>query len=71
MAAKEVADELTSPRAEGQEKVKDIQVMISSTAISVEFRDLRVSSMLMLISSTNLIFYSFTPFLLINTLILK
>ncbi|RZF41144.1 hypothetical protein LSTR_LSTR010796 [Laodelphax striatellus] len=40
-AAKEVADEVTSPRPEGEEKVEDIQVLLSSDSFSSTLRDLK------------------------------
>ncbi|XP_056634748.1 DNA replication licensing factor Mcm5 [Diorhabda carinulata] len=40
-AAKEVADELTAPRPEGEEKVEDIQIMLSSDANPSDLRSLR------------------------------
>uniref|UniRef100_A0A8D8SGI8 DNA replication licensing factor MCM5 n=1 Tax=Cacopsylla melanoneura TaxID=428564 RepID=A0A8D8SGI8_9HEMI len=40
-AAKEVADEVTSPRPEGEEKVEDIQIMLSSDAIPDNLRNLK------------------------------
>jgi len=41
-AAREVADEVTRPRPEGEEEVQDIQVMISSTANPTNVRSLKV-----------------------------
>jgi len=41
-AAREVADEVTKPRPEGEEEVEDIQVMISSAANSTSVRSLKV-----------------------------
>lgn len=41
-AAKEVADEVTRPRPEGEEDVYDIQVMLSSNANPCGLRDLKV-----------------------------
>lgn len=40
-AAKELADELTAPRPEGEEKVEDIQVLLSSDAHSSNLRELK------------------------------
>lgn len=40
-AAKEVADEVTAPRPEGEEKVQDIQVLLSSDANCSSLRDMR------------------------------
>ncbi|KAF7284925.1 hypothetical protein GWI33_017404 [Rhynchophorus ferrugineus] len=40
-AATEVADELTSPRPEGEEKVEDIQIMFNSDANSANLRALK------------------------------
>lgn len=40
-AAKEVADEVTAPRPEGEEKVEDIQIMLSSDAIPDNLRNLK------------------------------
>ena len=42
-AAKEVADEITNPRPEGEEEVQDIQVMLNSTANPCNIRTLKVS----------------------------
>lgn len=41
-AAKEVADELTAPRPEGEENVEDIQIMLSSDANASNLRELKV-----------------------------
>lgn len=41
-AAKEVADELTAPRPEGEEHVEDVQIMLSSDANPSNLRDLKV-----------------------------
>lgn len=41
-AAKEVADEITRPRPEGEEDVNDIQVMLSSNANPCGLRELKV-----------------------------
>lgn len=41
-AAKEIADEVTAPRPEGEEKVEDIQIMLSSDAIPDNLRQLKV-----------------------------
>jgi len=41
-AAREVADEVTRPRPEGEEDVHDIQVTISSAAHPVNVRSLKV-----------------------------
>ena len=40
-AAKEAADEITFPRAEGEEKVEDIHVTLTSEAVSTSMRDLK------------------------------
>ncbi|XP_045537903.1 DNA replication licensing factor mcm5 [Papilio machaon] len=40
-AAKELADELTAPRPEGEEKVEDIQVLLSSDAHPSNLRELK------------------------------
>lgn len=40
-AAKEVVDELTSPRPEGQQEIEDIQVMLISDAEPGKIRELR------------------------------
>ncbi|KAK3932833.1 DNA replication licensing factor Mcm5 [Frankliniella fusca] len=40
-AAKEVADEVTAPRPEGEEKVQDIQILLSSDANCSSLRDMR------------------------------
>lgn len=41
-AAKEVADELTNPRPEGEEKLEDIQIMLNSDAHPSNLRSLKV-----------------------------
>lgn len=43
-AATEVADELTSPRPEGEETVHDVQIMLSSDAHPSDLRSLKVNS---------------------------
>ncbi|CAG9789201.1 unnamed protein product [Diatraea saccharalis] len=40
-AAKELADELTAPRPEGEEKIEDIQVLLSSDAHAANLRELK------------------------------
>ncbi|KAL0869248.1 hypothetical protein ABMA27_007518 [Loxostege sticticalis] len=40
-AAKELADELTAPRPEGEEKVEDIQVLLSSDSHAANLRELK------------------------------
>lgn len=47
-AAKEVADELTSPRPEGDEVVEDIQIMLSSDANPANLRALKVCTCMIL-----------------------
>lgn len=47
-AAGEVADELTSPRPEGEENVEDIQILLSSSSIPVPLRSLKVNLSLFL-----------------------
>lgn len=37
-----MADEVTAPRPEGEEKVEDIQIMLSSDAIPDNLRNLKV-----------------------------
>lgn len=44
-AAREVADEITSPRPEGEENVEDIQVLLQSNANPINIRDLKVSDL--------------------------
>lgn len=44
-AAKEVADELTKPRPEDEEKVEDIQIMLFSDANPSNLRNLKVSEL--------------------------
>ncbi|XKL61934.1 hypothetical protein PGB90_001767 [Kerria lacca] len=39
--AKEVADELTSPRPEGEETVEDIQILVSSSAVTYSLRTIK------------------------------
>ena len=41
-AAKEVADEITAPRPEGETVVQDIQVLLKSDANPISVRDLKV-----------------------------
>lgn len=41
-AAKDVADELTTPRPEGEEKVEDIQVLLCSDAHPSSLRGMKV-----------------------------
>lgn len=41
-AAREVADELTAPRPEGEEQVEDVQIMLSSDANPSDLRELKV-----------------------------
>lgn len=41
-AAKEVADELTKPRPEGEEQVEDIQVLLTSDANATSLRGMKV-----------------------------
>lgn len=43
-AAKEVADELTAPRPEGEEKVQDIQILLSSDSNPSALRGMKVNS---------------------------
>ncbi|XP_055324079.1 DNA replication licensing factor Mcm5 [Sitodiplosis mosellana] len=40
-AAREVADEITSPRPEGEEEVQDIQILLQSNANPTNIRDLK------------------------------
>lgn len=41
-AAKEVADEVTAPRPQGEEKVEDIQITLTSASNPVDVRNLQV-----------------------------
>lgn len=41
-AAKEIADEVTRPRPEGEEDLCDIQVLLQSNALTMSVRDLKV-----------------------------
>lgn len=41
-AAREVADEITSPRPEGEEVIQDIQVLLQSNGNPINIRDLKV-----------------------------
>lgn len=41
-AAREVADEITSPRPEGEEEIQDIQILLQSNANPTNIRDLKV-----------------------------
>lgn len=43
-ATKEVADELTAPRPEGEEKMEDIQVLLCSDAHPSSLRGMKVRS---------------------------
>lgn len=43
-AAKEVADEVTAPRPDGEEAVEDIQVMLSSESTCSNLRELKVGT---------------------------
>lgn len=43
-AAREVADEVTSPRPEGAEEVQDIQILLQSNANPTNIRELKVFS---------------------------
>lgn len=47
-AATEVADELTSPRPDGEENVQDIQIMLSSDAHASDLRSLKVGYKILL-----------------------
>lgn len=40
-AAKEIADEITAPRPQGEEKVEDIQILLSSGSHPISLRDLK------------------------------
>lgn len=42
-SAREVADEITSPRPEGEEEVQDIQILLQSNGNPTNIRDLKVS----------------------------
>ena len=42
-AAKDVADEVTRPRPEGDEELQDIQITLTSGANASSFRTLKVS----------------------------
>lgn len=55
-AAKEVADEVTAPRPEGEEAVEDIQVMLSSESNCSNLRELKVGAS---ISNLTLLFVFF------------
>jgi len=48
-AAKEVADEVTKPRPEGEEEVEDIMVMINSNAHCIDLRGLKSEQMAKLV----------------------
>ncbi|ESN98474.1 hypothetical protein HELRODRAFT_113800 [Helobdella robusta] len=54
-AAKEVADEITRPRPEGDEEVKDIQVTLTSSAHPCSIRDLKSDQMSQLIKIPGII----------------
>lgn len=41
-AAKEVADEVTAPRPEGEENVEDIQIFLNSDALPTSLRNVKV-----------------------------
>lgn len=57
-AAKEVADELTTPRPEGEEVLQDIQIMLSSDAHPTNLRNMKVNFYVILIYSFTLNNYS-------------
>ena len=42
LAAREVADDVTKPRPEGDEELRDIQVILHSEAMSRNIRELKV-----------------------------
>lgn len=41
-AAREVADEITAPRPEGEEEIQDIQILLQSNGNPTNIRDLKV-----------------------------
>lgn len=41
-AAKDVAEEITTPRPEGEEEVQDIQIILSSESNPTNLRDMKV-----------------------------
>ncbi|GBP61185.1 DNA replication licensing factor Mcm5 [Eumeta japonica] len=48
-AALEIADELTAPRPEGEEKMEDIQVLLSSNAHTINLRELKSTNVSQLV----------------------
>lgn len=50
-----MADEVTAPRPEGEEKVEDIQIMLSSDAIPDNLRNLKVFFFYFLIKKNHLL----------------
>ncbi|XP_013394229.1 DNA replication licensing factor mcm5-A isoform X2 [Lingula anatina] len=54
-AAKEVADEVTNPRPEGEEEVQDVQVVLNSTANCAAIRDLKSDQMSRLVKIPGII----------------
>ncbi|XP_058061773.1 DNA replication licensing factor Mcm5 [Anopheles bellator] len=54
-AAREVADEITSPRPEGEEMVHDIQVLVNSVANPTNIRDLKSESVSRLVKVAGII----------------
>lgn len=44
----QLADELTAPRPEGEEKVEDIQVLLTSDAHAANLRELKVKTVFLL-----------------------
>lgn len=49
-AAKEVADEVTAPRPDGEEAIEDIHVMLSSESASSNLRELKVGACIRTVS---------------------
>nr|QIC49965.1 DNA replication licensing factor MCM5 [Actinia equina] len=54
-AAKEVADEVTHPRPDGEEEIQDIQIMLRSGSNSLQVRDLRSEHMAKLVKIPGII----------------
>lgn len=63
-AAKEVADELTAPRSEGEEEVQDIQIILSSESNPTNLRDMKVC--ILLTSSTTNVYLQSNTYYIFN-----
>lgn len=61
-AAREVADEITSPRPEGEEEVEDIQILLQSNAHPTNIRELKVQKIENLFKVVRILKFSFLIF---------